>query len=344
MIRITTNGTLRGYQTNLNRSSVNLSQTRDKVLTQRNFNSYAEDPAAATQAFKLRRSFSRTSDQLSNTQSVTKKFESAWDAINTVKSNLTEKTAKVSALSGINGSTGTGRQPLGKVLAAAADSVVQTMNSQYGTSFIFAGNDALSGAPFAWNTDGDLTYRGIAVDSASAADQQKLQTMSAETSYVDIGSGLSEQNGEVLNASAFNAAISGLQYLGYGTDADGDPKNAASLMKELSDIFTRCDADTGAYANATDEKDANRLCKKLQGTLDNMTNEWSTLSGKASYLTGTEDRLTNMVDDLNNQILQVEQVDLASAITDFSWAQYCYNAALKVGNSILSQSLIDYMN
>ena len=35
MIRITTNGTLRGYQTNLNRSSVNLSQTRDKVLTQR---------------------------------------------------------------------------------------------------------------------------------------------------------------------------------------------------------------------------------------------------------------------------------------------------------------------
>ena len=78
--------------------------------------------------------------------------------------------------------------------------------------------------------------------------------------------------------------------------------------------------------------------------MDNMTNEWSTLSGKASYLTGTEDRLTNMVDDLNNQILQVEQVDLASAITDFSWAQYCYNAALKVGNSILSQSLIDYMN
>ena len=39
----------------------------------------------------------------------------------------------------------------------------------------------------------------------------------------------------------------------------------------------------------------------------------------------------------------MEQVDLAEAITDFSWEQYCYNAALKIGNQLLSQSLIDYM-
>ena len=32
--------------------------------------------------------------------------------------------------------------------------------------------------------------------------------------------------------------------------------------------------------------------------------------------------------------------DLADAITSFSWAQYCYNAALKMGNSILSESLM----
>ena len=57
-----------------------------------------------------------------------------------------------------------------------------------------------------------------------------------------------------------------------------------------------------------------------------------------------EERLEQTASELNEQILGIEQVDLASAITDFSWAQYCYNAALKVGNSILSQSLIDYMS
>jgi flagellar hook-associated protein 3 FlgL len=49
-------------------------------------------------------------------------------------------------------------------------------------------------------------------------------------------------------------------------------------------------------------------------------------------------------DTLNEQFLDIEQCDLADAITSFSWAQYCYNAALKVGNQILSQSLIDYMD
>ena len=33
----------------------------------------------------------------------------------------------------------------------------------------------------------------------------------------------------------------------------------------------------------------------------------------------------------------------AEAITNMVWAQYCYNAALKIGTNILSESLIDYM-
>ena len=47
---------------------------------------------------------------------------------------------------------------------------------------------------------------------------------------------------------------------------------------------------------------------------------------------------------MNEQILDIEQVDLADAITSFSWDYYCYSAALKIGNQLLSQTLIDYMN
>ena len=50
------------------------------------------------------------------------------------------------------------------------------------------------------------------------------------------------------------------------------------------------------------------------------------------------------LDTLQEQILGIEDVDLADAITSYSWAQYCYNVSIKVGNSILSQSLMDYMN
>lgn len=349
MIRVTTNGTLRNYKSSLMRASNNLNSARETVLTQRNFNSYAEDPAAATQAFKLRRSYSRTNDQLGNTNTLIKKYQSAWDALNTVKSDLTEKEGMVSALKGISDSTASGRQPLGQVLKSAAESIVQTMNTQYGTTFVFAGNDSLNGAPFALKTDADgnqyLTYRGVAVDAEDgSADMSTLDAMNGEAAYVDVGAGLTEVDGMLISSSAFNSSVSGIDCLGYGVDEDGDPKNVASIMMQLSQIFSDCDANTGDFASDQDEKDANRLSDKLQDALSSLTNKWTELDGKSSYLESNATRLTTMSDDLNDQILNVEQADLADAITEFSWAQYCYNAALKVGNSILSGSLIDYMS
>ena len=181
--------------------------------------------------------------------------------------------------------------------------------------------------------------------AAGTADGDKLEAMNQETSYVDIGSGLSEDaNGELISSSAFNGALSGIDFVGYGVDDDGDPKNMVSVIMKLSDIFKRCDPDTGEWASAQDREDANRLTGKLKSGIDDITSKWTSLDGRTSYLSTTEDRLEQTASELNEQILGIEQVDLASAITDFSWAQYCYNAALKVGNSILSQSLIDYMS
>ena len=48
MIRATTGGVLRGYRSNLMNSFITLNNARNTMLTQRNFNSYAEDPAAAS--------------------------------------------------------------------------------------------------------------------------------------------------------------------------------------------------------------------------------------------------------------------------------------------------------
>ena len=60
MIRSTTNGTLKTYRYSLQRSSYTMNKARETVQTQRQFNSFAEDPAAAAKAFQLRRSLQRT--------------------------------------------------------------------------------------------------------------------------------------------------------------------------------------------------------------------------------------------------------------------------------------------
>ena len=46
---------------------------------------------------------------------------------------------------------------------------------------------------------------------------------------------------------------------------------------------------------------------------------------------------------LATQLEQVVTPDMAIAITNYSYSQYAYNAALRIGVNILSQSFIDFM-
>ena len=87
-----------------------------------------------------------------------------------------------------------------------------------------------------------------------------------------------------------------------------------------------------------------RLMDKLKRSQENLTEKNVELDARATFLKTNGSRLSDQRLNLNEQVLDLEQVDLAEAITDFSWDQYCYNSALKIGNQLLSQSLIDYMN
>lgn len=376
-MRITTNGTLLNYKADLMRASNTLTQTRTRVLTGRQFNSYAEDPAAATMAFKLRRQLSTTSDQLTNIKNLSNKYDSAWSAVSSVKS-LVETAANDVSLKAISDATGSGRQSLGAVLKNSSQSIVQTLNSKYGDAFIFAGNDGMN-VPFSWDdTSGELLFRGIPVDTtyaesppgptrpstpeyppdpstvdptsdwgdfyahANNSDYTKLIAATYESAPIDIGAGLSVENGTINSATVFNSAISALSYIGFGEDEDGDPANVVSLMKEMGTILSNCDAD-GKYAKDSDAEDLQRLTSKLQTALGTLVNQWTSMDGETNYLQTTEDRLTENTYSLQEQITSLEQADLADAITDFSWAQYCYNSALKVGSDIVGQSLIDFM-
>ena len=344
-LRVTTNGALYAYKSNLMRSRNKLNSATEQVLTNRNFNSYAEDPAAASQAFQLRRSLWRTTAQVTNNNAVANKYNTAWEAVDDVVNDLGSDLANVSALRGITDSTASGRQSLGQTLKSTADAVLKTMNTKYGDTFIFAGADGLN-VPFSWGADGTLQYRGVNVDAASGTDDyDSLKSMAGETTYVDIGLGLQEaEDGSLIESSAFNSSLSGLTYLGYGVDGDGDPKNIVSIMKQLGNILSNCDATTGNYASDGDEASANRLTDKLQSALSNLSVKHTELDSQVTFLNTNITRLESTQDTLNEQITGIEDCDSAEAITSMAWAQYCYNAALQVGSNILSQSLLDYMN
>jgi flagellar hook-associated protein 3 FlgL len=181
-------------------------------------------------------------------------------------------------------------------------------------------------------------------DGTDESDYLKLLAMSNEENYVDIGIGLKEDaDGNLIKTSAYNDALQGINFLGFGVDEDGDSKNVAVLIKQLGELLSNC-SDNGTWQDSGDADTFNRLMGKLEIASSEFKSQYVQLDAKASFLKSNNEQLEMNCDTLNEQFLEIEQCDLADAITAFSWAQYCYNAALKVGNQILSQSLIDYMD
>ena len=441
MIRSTTNGVLKSYRYNLQRSSYTLNKAMNTVLTGRNFDTYAADPATAARCFQMRRSFQRVNSQYSVSESVTRKYEQAWSALGSVVDDVNnQKTSSAyqDILHSINDPTASGRNSLGQSLTELAKGIVQTMNGRYGDNFIFAGADGLK-VPFTWGEDGTLCYRGIPVDAAvpdiamsngapltlndqgqydpagtnyllsggvktisvddyeaavkagnaptvlrdttgagqlvdadgnistteryylvldnsktiSKADYEQAEKdlasldylSKSEVKYADLGLGLQEdgKTGEVIGSSVFNVALQSINFLGYGVDADGDPKNIVSIISRMGQILLNCDATTGAFAEG-ERDEFQRLADKFEASAALLQDKHIELDTQADFLKSNQTQLENMAHTLEQQFLGIEDVDPAEAISQLSWAKYCYNTALKVGNSILSQSLMDYIN
>ena len=446
--RTTTVGSLKSYRYDLNRSNNTMNKRMNTVLTQRTFNSYAEDPAMATRCFQLRRAFQRTASQLTVNDSLRHKYDVAWSAKLTASQDIyamADDTSFGSIIRGANGADASGRNALGQSLTSKAKDLVQIMNGRYGENYVFGGADTLN-VPFTWEpeenpvyiaapdgtnadhaaafqymadpakvadgtlpegtlytndptlanqvtVDGNqvpeenkayndsypykylkedgtptnsakeaksvLCFRGVRVDSNAEGDIRKMEVFLKETKYVDIGLGHKERDGEAVSSSVFNSALQGVYYTGgYGTTdkievtlSNGNtatvedvPQNLINIIDRLGTILQRCDPDNGNYASEEDEAEARALFKQFEDHKDLYIQRWTELDTETGFLRDNSELLTNTADSLSQQFMALEDEDPAAAISAYMFARYCYDTALKVGNSILSQSLMDYIN
>ncbi len=86
--------------------------------------------------------------------------------------------------------------------------------------------------------------------------------------------------------------------MGYGVDADGDPKNLASIMLRLADIFEGYDHETQTW-NVGSRSEAEELLKKLDASREAMGEKWTTLDTEANFLDKNGTQLENTYDALN---------------------------------------------
>lgn len=344
--RVTTNGMFYAYTASLNKANTKLQKSMNGVATHREFSSYADDPAAASKAFQLRRTMWRTQDQIDNSSYLIDKFETGYNALDVIVDGDLENpglSGIEEALAGMNATAGSSRRSLGQDLISKANAIAFDMNIRFSDEYVFAGADGLT-PPFEWHGD-TLTYRGVDVNAQpGSADFEKLGQMAEEETYVDIGLGMQEDtDGNVVDSSAFNSTLSGIKFLNYGVDEDGDPKNLSVLLHQLGNLFLNT-SENGEFTNSNDEETALRLTGKLFSAIAYTQEQHVAMSANSNYLHTNMKHLSDIKETLNEEVDNLEQRDPADAIMEMYWAQYCYQASLKVGTDLLSQSLIDYMN
>ena len=332
-MRITTSMIMRNYRSNLNNTMVDQERARKQVETGRRFSAAYEDPASAAKGAILEQRYARNTDYLNtakNAQTWLDSQEDVLNQLNTISVKVREDYAP-SALTDTSGEAG--RKAYASTLRELQKSMIHTLNTKYGDAYVMAGSDGKN-PPFELKDDGTVLYRGVDVTKGDPKNANRLKNLANDHTYIDLGFGMSfDANGVVSSSSAFDTALPGIAAVGYGEE-DGISNNIIALIGKMADTLEADTFNAGEF-----EKYWTRLSDKS----DDLQDQFTKIGAKGQLLTATTTKLENEKENIEIQYKDAMGVEAAKAITDYSYAQYVYNAALKVGTSILSPSLLDFM-
>lgn len=165
-----------------------------------------------------------------------------------------------------------------------------------------------------------------------------LSDLSNEKVYVDVGLGLkTAADGSIVDQTAYNSALPGINFLGYGTDKDGTSKNIYNILTKMANVFSN-NSDAGSIKAAMAP-----YTTAFSNAMTNFANQQADVGSKMNFLTSTDNFLTDANTNLQTKDEQVEFVDPSSAIVSYYMQQYSYQAAIHTGNSLMQPTLLDFM-
>ena len=147
----------------------------------------------------------------------------------------------------------------------------------------------------------------------AVSDVEKLNYLVNEKNFVDIGLGFQEnEKGQLIESSAFNEAMNGLTFLGYGLDEDGDPKNIYSLVQKMKDVAER--VKDGENWTDADYEEFKNLVGKMEIASSEFKVEYTNMDAGTTKLKNNLALLEDNFYNLQEQYAALEDVDMADAI------------------------------
>jgi flagellar hook-associated protein 3 FlgL len=317
---------VRRFTLHLDEAGTNLNTLTEQVTTGMKYSKASEDTSSAIKAFKVRRSLERVeqySDNLADLQSTLDETETALMGVNEIFTQASESLTQAAngPLSDEN------RKAIADVFKSLKNQLLKLGNTNYAGKYIFGGPNTTT-APFTLNSDNNLLYNGIEVNTGD---------VSTEEVYADIGMGLGFDGSELIKDTAVSISTPGSLVLGYGWDNDnsvpgGMPNNAYNLLSQIVGDLEK-----------NDTSNLSEYIKKLDAKSDDILVQVAGIGERVKFTEFLTDRLKD--DKLNLQKKQnsLEAINQAEAMTQYKSAELSYNAALQMGSKVIGTTLFDFL-
>lgn len=194
-------------------------------------------------------------------------------------------------------------------LTQLRDQLLTLGNATLGDKYIFGGYNVTSAPFFADAESGEITLNGIDM----VDDDGDLEFVSYE-----IGMGID-----------FDVAISGSAFMGLGEDGN--------MWNVLNDFAKELQNPEQNYETLSS------FISKLQGVQDNIMAQLAEVGGRRARVDLMKDRYATDSINYTQMLSDVQDLDQAKGIMDFSMAEAVYRSALGVGGRVLPPTLLDFL-
>lgn len=253
-----------------------------------------------------------------------------------------------------------------EALKVEIDEITKTMvdlaNTEYNDNYIFSGANTKT-VTYTVDDNGDIIYNGTPKDNPDYIRQTEVADGVFEVinttgdkvfgyykAAVEPGNGVfTDVNGKrVLESTDANGVKTysyenGTEYTGDVADlTDGAEEEAVGVMgalKKLSNSIQK--VLDGNEVEGYEEM--NSTLDMFSDSLKTITTEQTKFGGVANRLDMTTSTLETNNLNLTSYLSQIQDIDYASAITQWMNAQYAYQASMQIASASMNMSLLNYI-
>lgn len=329
--RVTNGMMISTFNNNLNKNTVRMERYQAQLSTGSKIVRLSDDPIGVVKSINARSKlndidqFNRNVDDAKAWMTAT---ETAVSEVNEVLKRAYELTVQAAS----DTLAKDDRAAISHEITQLRDHLVQIGNTTLGDKFLFGGYNSTN-QPYTIDEDGIMWYNG------SSTDEDRIAYNMFEDELDELNLANSVVEYEIGFGVYMDIGVGGVDFM--GAQEENIYKIFSDLTKWLQNLDPETDDDYGVEVG---NNEVQPFIDKLQEAQRKTLAIQADLGGRQNRLDMLSERYGQDTINYTQMLSDVEDLDTAEGIMNFSMAETVYRAALSVGAKIIQPTLVDFLN